>query len=66
MTDVGGGFESALDPATRRATLNLRGLLNRKPDIQVGGTQPAEPRTGDLWFDPPSLKLWDGDSWETV
>ena len=61
-----GGFEPASGPAERRDFFDLRRLLNRKPDIQVGGTQPAEPRTGDLWFDAPSLKIWDGDSWETV
>lgn len=62
----GAGFEPGVDAPTRRALLDVQRQLNVKPDMQFGGVAPASPRRGDLWFDSPSLKLWDGASWVTV
>lgn len=36
---------------------------NFKLANNVATTQPANPTTGDLWYDNPSLKIWNGGSW---
>ena len=66
-------LEAGVSASTRRSILDLRRLadglrrsVDGKPNMQVGGTAPASPIAGDLWYDVTTLRIWDGAAWTAV